>query len=682
MRWFELLHCDIKILPNNIRPMRYLKLNIMLYDIKCQQCYGKCDTNELYFRVLQMSGIVRSILTYGDLIRENYGSPNAAGLIYNGSVASVHLFIIVFAIGFCVVPAPFMTKLVDRKFGSTFTKLILLVFMFIGMVVMCCFFKFRHRLLKLRHRPLGSRKKLTLTGIIVFYVFGSVLDIFHLTKNICCKFVYEMCGGHVLVRLVVGITFHVTRIIYFGTETILCLAFSRARFRDTVSTWYGLMLLQAINITNWLQIVMQESTPLHEYVQPYKATYFNECVASLNRNFTPEDLECLNKNTSLHILINDRISPILFPFPYEFSILVGECIFAWLRNCNSSTIEAIDEEEKDHPHQDYQDQHHQDHQDQLHQDHQDPHQDQIQQNSDVEVPVGNTSYGNLSMDESTSLLTSTNRSYQTMRHSLFLLIGVLLNIVFVLMSFFPYLLPNQKAVDFQQTRKYFTSFYCATIILLLFVGYCCLSPKFQQIKTNGKFKNVDYSLLISSVGPYIYGIIWVMIISIEIRDYSGKSAVDELFLVTFSTLSVLIQIPFTYQAERISIPKEVYVDSAEGRSLKLKLLILKVTILHLAISNGTWWILETFAAPQADLLTPDKAAYMKEGVWMMLHNFVQPLVVFFRFKSCIVLTCAYLRLLEPTKPPRNSGTRDTYDVHIDSINHIHILHLNIVMMSN
>ena len=111
-----------------------------------------------------------------------------------------------------------------------------------------------------------------------------------------------------LIRLVTGITFHVTRIIYFGTETILCLAFSRARFRDTIVTRYGLMLLQAINVTNWLQIVMQESTPLHEYVQPSRATYFNECVGSLNRNFTTEDLECLTKNTSLHILINNRIS--------------------------------------------------------------------------------------------------------------------------------------------------------------------------------------------------------------------------------------------------------------------------------------------------------------------------------------------------------------------------------------
>ena len=78
-------------------------------------------------------------------------------------------------------------------------------------------------------------------------------------------------------------------------------------------------------------------------------------------------------------------------------------------------------------------------------------------------------------------------------------------------------------------------------------------------------------------------------------------------------------------------------DHQQSRS---KTTIFKAIVLHLAICNGTMWIVDTFSPIDNIYL---EAIYFQGKGWSQFHNFVLPLSMFFRFNSCIMFTCAYLR---------------------------------------
>ena len=222
---------------------------------------------KLRFLWRSVVNVVKIFVTYGEVLSSE-GSVGSAGVevrqrsvnktptTYNGLITSVQFFFALLTATFCVLVAPFTSK-VDKN--DLCTRIVLLCLMALGLFVMVYFYRSEGDLLKRNAKSLDLKGRLTLAGLVVFYVFSCVLDLFTAIQLIKCTSPFQQCGGQIFSKHVVTIIFHWSRVIYLGGETMLCILFSRAKFRDSCSARYGLVILQTANLGLWFDILLQES---------------------------------------------------------------------------------------------------------------------------------------------------------------------------------------------------------------------------------------------------------------------------------------------------------------------------------------------------------------------------------------------------------------------------------------
>ena len=181
------------------------------------------------------------------------------------------------------------------------------------------------------------------------------------------------------------------------------------------------------------------------------------------------------------------------------------------------------------------------------------------------------------------------------------------------------------------------------------LGYYC-STAFRGLNTRKKFGSLDYLLLVSTVGPFFYSFTVFFAIFCELdKDYFETKyfigpAGYFIWELSFC-LSLFIQIPFSFLVGRVVVP-----ESTTSRSQRIKLAAFKAIVLHLAICNGSMWFVSTFSTSDTTDNVYIQHLYF-DRIWNILDIFMLPLVLFFRFNSSIMFTCAYFRM---TKLFRNS----------------------------
>ena len=110
---------------------------------------------------------------------------------------------------------------------------------------------------------------------------------------------------------------------------MFCLVFRHARFHMNGNSRHGLVILQAVNLTLWFDILVFESS--YRIDQPFLWHVDEECSQMFSNDTTK--LHCVNRNTTLHQTMREY--PHVYPFLYEFTILVGKRFMFWIFQCEA-----------------------------------------------------------------------------------------------------------------------------------------------------------------------------------------------------------------------------------------------------------------------------------------------------------------------------------------------------------
>ena len=156
---------------------------------------------------------------------------------------------------FCVLLSPIMSKSEDGD--NLLVHSVLICFMLAGFIVIVCFHRYDRVLQKRNARTISMKGRLTLAGVVVFYIFSCILDFLYFIALVKCTSSFRIFGGRKLVNHAVSITFHISRVCYLGAETVACIVFGKSHFLDRISARYGIMILQAANLVLWFDILLR-----------------------------------------------------------------------------------------------------------------------------------------------------------------------------------------------------------------------------------------------------------------------------------------------------------------------------------------------------------------------------------------------------------------------------------------
>ena len=517
------------------------------------------------------------------------------GAKFNGLVTSLQMFVLLTTVIVLLFIAPFFAS---DSFQLS-TKLALIVFMSLGGVIMLIFNRHQDNIfINTRKKSLGVRGQLVLIGIVIFFVLGSFLDLFYIIFHVHCLPVYIKCNTKAMIENLTSLAFHCIRMIYLAGQTAFCTCYRGLRFKDKCLTRYGLMFLQAANLAVWFDILLrQTSSKLQISLFP---SYINDCI-----NVTSSEpkylLGCVSLNGTFNGMIRGYGNNIIYPFLFQFSLLVLECFVHWFVQCGK--VESC-------------------------------------QNQDQSVvPRDRTSSYCFATDDKYSLQSlhvDEQKNYSGMVRKYFVII-TFMNILFVMFNFLPMLVEPEEMLRFSKISSIYCSIYWFINILLTFLGYYCTTA-FKDNPKKKTFKSLNYLLIISAIGPYIYivtALETITLIDQELDEPKGLTVLKE---VTFF-LSVFCQIPFCFMAGRVVLP-------SRNHEHKFRVNCFKAITLHMAVSNCVLWIVDSFLGA-FNIKYEDSALQMKyyrKSSWLFINNIVQPLSVFFRFNSFLLFTAAHVRM--------------------------------------
>lgn len=561
---------------------------------------------------------------------------------FNGMMSSIQMFIALITVSFAITLSVYLSV----KFDGTVNLLVLIVYMILGLVAMFVFNVHRDRVLIPTVEEREKRDNLTLIGITIFYVLGCLLDMFNTITSISCDGVWRICNdSYIYVSYVTEIIFHILRIAYLGGETMFCISFNRSTFSDKPSTRYGLMFLQAANISLWFDALVHESGHMFT-TQPRMSRFSRHCLAD-NKNVSVEVIDCVYHNNTLYHMAKTYISPTFLPFTIEFTLLAGECLCHWFFHCASivvltngdtsvtrvyidsgiaeDDVDSIREEQKPH------------------------------ESLPASTVSGDFDSSEEDSEETRPLLQNTGQSSRTsmFKSNLVLVIIIVLNVLLGVLAILPKV-PGLEGVPHYQNlfSCYLFGFWlCMTASMA--VGYQ-VSRGFRYDR-KATFGGLDYLLLLSSVGPLAFDTFTLIALFGQPQQHhhlnatlpslsNSASTGVTLSLELCNAVDTYFQVAFSLFAGRIIL--------SSTNTMSSKAAIFKCVILFLAVANGSLWLVSTFNVFETgqDL----QVDYFGVNGWAIINNVVTPLSLFFRFNSCILFTRLYLRLRRDNEKSRNT----------------------------
>lgn len=562
---------------------------------------------------------------------------------FNGMISSIQMFIALITVSFAITLSVYLSA----KFDGTVNLLALIVYMILGLVAMFVFNVHRDRVLVPTIEEGGNRDNLTLIGITIFYVLGCLLDMFNTITSISCDGVWRICNdGYIYVSYVTEIIFHILRIAYLGGETMFCISFNRSTFSDKPLTRYGLMFLQAVNISLWFDALVHESG--HKFTaQPRMSRFSRRCLAD-NMNVSVEVIDCVYHNNTLYHMAKTYVSPTFLPFTIEFTLLAGECLCHWFFHCASSIVLAnsdasdtrvvytdsgIAEDDVDSIREE-----------------QKPH-----ESLPASTVSGDFDSSEEDSEETRPLLQNTDQPSRTSmcKSDFVLVIIILLNVLLGVLAILPKVPGLQGVPHYQNLFSSYLFVFWLCMTASMAVGYQ-VSRGFRYDR-KATFGGLDYLLLLSSVGPLAFDTFTLIALFGQLQQHHHPNATIPnlnnsastgvtLSLELCNAFDTYFQVAFSLFAGRIIL--------SSTNTTSSKAAIFKCVILFLAVANGSLWLVSTFNAFETgrDL----QVNYFGVNGWAIINNVVTPLSLFFRFNSCILFTRLYMRLRRDNDKSKNT----------------------------
>ncbi|ESO11345.1 hypothetical protein HELRODRAFT_183289 [Helobdella robusta] len=599
---------------------------------------------------------------------------------FNGLITSIEAFVFLTTSVFIILLTPFLSPNKDQKP----TKIVLITLMVVAIGIIINFSVKRKKYLQAKDKPLGLRGQLVVIGIIIFFALGLFKDLSNVIVTVNCFSVYARCGQTATIIASLALAFHTLKIIYMALQTSFCIQFRNYRFLNRCSSQFGLMILNAANLGTWFDILLRQSASNLDklidldYSNNCNVSFLNDSKSSFNDEVKPtgfldyyfgvsnssanvsHELNCVHINSSFHEFINFKVSPITFPFMFQFSLLVLECYVYWFAQCGlSGVVHQIDgvsgnrksfieknstekfNEEKtvteaaattatevatttaatttcqpSHP------------------EHRFP--SRIYHASSNDDLTASNNFTSDTFDSNSVKIETTPglRGHKKILKQSFVLI-IILNITFGMFNFAPLAVSIDEKELYDNLKDWYCFFYWLLSIILIFVGFYC-STAFGETDKKKKFQSLNYLLIISAFGPYVYSVSTI----ITALKLQALPPTQNLYVIIMKEivffLSVFIQIPFCFLAGKVVLP---------SRSLKKSFRVncFMTLTLYFAISNGMLWIVDSFAIYNKDI-SDTQTNVLDPNKWAYFRNIIFPLSLSFRFNSCLLFIAAYLRM--------------------------------------
>lgn len=591
---------------------------------------------------------IRIILTFGDVIDDHSTATrdqrSVNNVRFNGKIASVQLFLVMIGTSFALS----FWRLTTATYGVTKT-VFLLIFMLTGIGVLVHFNVNRSKILAARSlrwtgptEPPKSpppRDNFTVFGIVVFYFFGCVMDIFHVYLASDCFGVWRTCQNvYYTLNDGLQVCYHVVKIVYFGAQTLFCIVFNKAVVADRSAIRCGLMCLAAINLSLWFECFVNIVFGMILVERPVDSLKFR-CYADAS-NASAKAVQCLQQNTTMHHFLNTYMSPIFVPFTIEIAILIGECLYNLFSHCTAAaaadaaavfTGDAPERREIPtgrRPRGGH--------------DHRPPPDEMVANKPDDDdddpytEPDDNYSTRSdfsVSYDETSSLLTNTGDSdYPSPRST------TLTWQLSYLLAFLTSALALALAILYRvHSESTMFPYYYFPFRALMFAGTVvgfCISKTFR-VERGKPFTAIDYILLVSCAGHLQISLFSFLACVGNKLGFFGATKILDILQGYFQAIFVL----YTSRIE----PRR----SAES---DWRAAVFQYLIFFLAVSNGTLWLAKTCVGLN---LTLDENAYFGQTIesvyykpltWSIMYNTLAPLHLMFQLLSCFAFTRTFLRL--------------------------------------
>ena len=171
------------------------------------------------------------------------------------------------------------------------------------------------------------RRNIKLFGIVPFYFAIFVFDMFRLIAEWTCIDAWMACdSGVVRVEHITDLIYPMARTVYLCVVLIVCVKFNAADFFQNTLVLAGLAVVQATNLSTWLDALLDESAVfLFERNSTYELL---RCFNGTDVNVSDHFVQCFSRNTGEYELL-ESASPYLYPFIMEYLMLVIECVADW-----------------------------------------------------------------------------------------------------------------------------------------------------------------------------------------------------------------------------------------------------------------------------------------------------------------------------------------------------------------
>jgi len=196
------------------------------------------------------------------------------------------------------------------------------------------------------------RQQLVLFGMVPFYFISISLLIHRIIEDTACwpawshsRLItnYALLPDQLFLSNLIFVhharpVFNSVLCVFMGLEMILCCQFHNHRFKQNHLTLLSLAIIEATNLSVWLDMVLSES-----YIGVAKRHQENRKVELLleSGNFNWINVSTVEYNDTVDCLLENKMehhlyetsSRLLYPFAVEFLFLATECGAFWFFNC-------------------------------------------------------------------------------------------------------------------------------------------------------------------------------------------------------------------------------------------------------------------------------------------------------------------------------------------------------------
>ena len=573
------------------------------------------------------------------------------------SVSSAKLFVVMISISFAVILSDTILSKDQQDTSIKPIQMIQMIYMLIGLAVMTIFMVFENQALS-RNAFSGVIEYkidsiLIAVGLVLFSGLSAIFECVYLVTTFNCLEVFKLCPGGTYSSHVTNVLFMILRIVYFVSETIFFLFFRHARFHRNGKSRNGLVILQAVNLTLWFDILVFESS--YRIDQPFFWHVDEECSQMFSNDTTK--FHCVDRNITLHQTMREY--PHGYPFLYEFTILVGERLMFWILQCDaqddsSNTLlpglpcDSMDERSSIGS---------------SHLSRSSPalpfegnsqNSDTFEEISKQHLPDDNES------NEQIPLLGRFNKCHLTFPWKLSIIASLVVNsgygITYVLLGEF-------ASAEYKRFVFMYAIVYWALMIALIVIGYHVLrdvSPanercdkyhvlrdvglssanercdKYHVLRdANGEFHGLRNLLILSSIGQFVRRTLSFLAFTGNLK--MGETAFEECNSVSALIYCLLEGLIWIYVYLHISFC--LLVDRMASRMREQsanRIALFKFITIHVAMVSMAQWIALSFCDYKHPVNYTNQKSYFGDTNWMLAMNALLPIEVYFWFNSCLI----------------------------------------------